>query len=369
MPVPTPSAMVPARYCGVQQGPGIRPWPPASERGRHMSMISDLEGTGEHFSLDRLIDVRNRTRQAVGLIADQVEVGMAEEDAKVMAREALSDLGMRRGWHRIVVRFGSNTTKNFSERSEPGIILAADDIFFVDIGPIFGGCEGDAGDTFVVGSDPEHHRAEGDVKVIWDRVRDRWMAEGMTGRELYDFAVEATESLGWKLNLGLSGHRLSDFPHSAHYDGTLADVEFRPNPNLWVLEIAIVHPEATLRRLLRGPAARGPVVPVVAARGTNCRPADDDGRARSFRRTWPVRSADLRHLESLEGVSGHLGPRVADERVEALPFVGHLEFGLGAHLERRLPQPGHPGRSGLPGCKHEAGPDDQALTGAWVAVV
>jgi hypothetical protein len=36
---------------------------------------------------------------------------------------------------------------------------------------------------------------------------------------------------------------LSDFPHSAHYDGPLAEVEFRPNPNLWVLEIAIAHPE------------------------------------------------------------------------------------------------------------------------------
>ena len=48
---------------------------------------------------------------------------------------------------------------------------------------------------------------------------------------------------GWKLNMDLSGHRLSDFPHSAHYDGPLAEVEFRPNPNLWVLEIAIAHPE------------------------------------------------------------------------------------------------------------------------------
>ena len=43
--------------------------------------------------------------------------------------------------------------------------------------------------------------------------------------------------------MDLSGHRLSDFPHSAHYDGPLAEVEFRPNPNLWVLEIAIAHPE------------------------------------------------------------------------------------------------------------------------------
>jgi methionyl aminopeptidase len=207
-----------------------------------MTMLSDLEGTGQKFSLDQLMDVRSRTRRAVGLIADQVEVGMVEEDAKAMARDTLSGLGMRRGWHHIIVRFGSNTTKNFMERSEPGVALGTDDIFFVDIGPIYEDCEGDAGDTFVVGSDSDHLRAKKEVKVIWDMVRDKWFAEGITGHELYDFAIETTKGFGWRLNLDLSGHRLSDYPHSAHYDGSLADVEFRPNPNLWVLEIAIVDP-------------------------------------------------------------------------------------------------------------------------------
>jgi hypothetical protein len=74
-------------------------------------------------------------------------------------------------------------------------------------------------------------------------VRDKWFADGSTGKELYDFAMETADSFGWKLNMDLSGHRLSDFPHSAHYDGPLAEVEFRPNPNLWVLEIAVLHPE------------------------------------------------------------------------------------------------------------------------------
>ena len=45
--------------------------------------------------------------------------------------------------------------------------------------------------------------------------------------------------------MDLSGHRLSDYPHSAHYDGPLAEVGFTPSPNLWVLEIAIAHPDKT----------------------------------------------------------------------------------------------------------------------------
>jgi len=189
--------------------------------------------------------MRTRTRKAVHLIADQVRSGMAEEEAKAIARTTLEGLGMRRGWHHIIVRCGSNTTKDFMERSEPGVVLGENDIFFVDIGPIFEETEGDAGDTFVLGSNPEHLRAKQDVRTIWDTVREKWFTEACTGTELYEFATATTESYGWVLNMDLSGHRLSDFPHSAHYDGSLADVGFRPNPNLWVLEIAIAHPDGS----------------------------------------------------------------------------------------------------------------------------
>lgn len=208
-----------------------------------MTMLAELEATGENYSLDALMDVRARTRKAVHLIADQVKPGMSEDEAKAIARDTLKDLGMRRGWHHIIVRCGSNTTKDFMERSEPGVVLGENDIFFVDIGPIYENTEGDAGDTFVFGSDPDHLRAKKEVRLIWDDVRAKWFADGVTGKELYDYAIQVAGGFGWKLNMDLSGHRLSEFPHSAHYDGPLAEVEFRPNPNLWVLEIAIAHPE------------------------------------------------------------------------------------------------------------------------------
>ncbi|MGO8870189.1 MAG: M24 family metallopeptidase [Acidimicrobiales bacterium] len=205
--------------------------------------LEDFEATGEKFSPDKLMDVRDRTRQAVHAIAAQVEVGMAEEEAKALARSTLSELGMRRGWHHIIVRVGSNTIKDFMERSEPGVVLGENDVFFVDIGPIYDGCEGDAGDTFVVGDDPEHHRAKLDVRDIWEETRRLWFERGANGTELYVFAGRAAAPRGWKLNFDLSGHRLSDFPHSAHYDGSIADVPFALHPDRWVLEIAIIHPE------------------------------------------------------------------------------------------------------------------------------
>jgi methionyl aminopeptidase len=210
-----------------------------------MPVITDLEAIGANYSVEMLLDMRLRTRKAVHAIAEQVSPGMSEEEAKEMARDTLRDLGMRRGWHHIIVRCGPNTTKDFMERSDKGVVLGDDDIFFVDIGPVFGDTEGDAGETFVFGNDPEHHRAKADVRAIWDEVRGVWFQRRLTGRALYDFATKAAEERGWRLNLDLSGHRLSDYPHSAHYDGSMAEIDIVPSPDLWVLEIAIVHPTRT----------------------------------------------------------------------------------------------------------------------------
>ena len=208
-----------------------------------MTSVSPLEATGEKFSIQPFLDMRQRTRRAVMDIASRVKVGMVEEDAREMARDVLSTMDMRKGWHHIIVRFGPNTTKDFMEPSDKGVVLGADDIFFVDIGPVHGDQEGDAGDTFVFGADPDHHRAKVDVKAIWDDVRDTWFREGLSGRALYDHAEKKAGEKGWRLNRDLSGHRLSEFPHSVHYDGAMAAVDFRPSPLLWVLEIAIIHPE------------------------------------------------------------------------------------------------------------------------------
>jgi methionyl aminopeptidase len=205
--------------------------------------LSSIEGTGPSFTVAGILEMRSHTRSAVHVIAEQITPGMSEEQAKELARETLKDLDMRRGWHHIIVRCGPNTTKDFMERSETGIVLRNNDIFFIDIGPVLGDFEGDAGDTFVLGDDPDHLRAQSDVREIWKMVRAKWLTDRVTGVDLYAFAAETTESFGWKLNLDLSGHRLSEYPHSAHYDGPLAEVDFVPNPCLWVLEIAIIDPD------------------------------------------------------------------------------------------------------------------------------
>jgi methionyl aminopeptidase len=211
-----------------------------------VSAISDIEAVGSPFSIERLLDMRARTRRAVHAIADQIEVGMAEPEGNAIARRTLKKMGMRKGWHPIFVRFGANTAKDFLDRSEPGIVLGPDDIFFIDIGPVRDGMEGDAGDTFVTGGNPEHQRARADVHAIWADVHEAWRTQGLTGRALYDRARRASETRGWRLNMDLAGHRLSDFPHKAYHGGRLAETDIVPSAHLWILEIAIVHPTAPI---------------------------------------------------------------------------------------------------------------------------
>jgi len=207
------------------------------------ALPSELENVGEAFVVETMLAVRNKTRAAIHKIAAAVKPGMVEEDAVAMAHEILAAHDMRRGWHDVYVRFGTNTTKTFGADSDPGIVLGDDDIFFIDIGPVWEQWEGDGGDTFVTGNDASMAKIAHDARALFHLVRNKWQTEKATGAALYDYAIAQAQRLGWELNMDLSGHRLSEFPHAAHYDGPLADIDFCPAALIWVLEIHIRHPE------------------------------------------------------------------------------------------------------------------------------
>jgi hypothetical protein len=203
---------------------------------------SSLEKVGAAFTKEQMLMVRGKTRKIIHEIAARCKPGMLEEDAVEMAKGIMTENQMLRGWHDVYVRFGSNTMKTFGAESDPGIVLGENDIMFIDIGPVFEKWEGDGGDSFVFGNDAEMAKCADDARRLFHIVRKKWESEGSSGKELYEFASDEAKKMGWELNLDLSGHRLSDFPHAVIYDGPMADVGFCPSPLLWVLEIHIRHP-------------------------------------------------------------------------------------------------------------------------------
>lgn len=205
----------------------------------------EFEAVGANYDPEKMMVVRQMTREVIHQIARSVKPGMVEEDAVEMAKDLLAEKGMLRGWHDVYVRFGTNTTKTFGAASDPGIVLGEADIFLIDIGPTWKDWEGDGGDTFVTGANVEMTRCSKDAKDIFHEVRKHWLETGATGKALYEFAVAAADARGWVLNMDLSGHRIADFPHAAVYEGPMADVEFSPSRQLWVLEIHIRNKDQT----------------------------------------------------------------------------------------------------------------------------
>jgi len=206
-----------------------------------LTTTEGIEGVAADFSMEKMLEVRTRTRDAVNVIASRIEVGMTEREARAAARSTLSELGLRRGWHPILVRVGENTTRDFFDAQGGDVVLTSEDLFFVDIGPIYDGYEGDAGDTFVPGGNPDLLKAKSDVVEIWNDVRNTWFEQRLGGAALYEYATRVSADRGWELSTGLTGHRLSDFPHKAYFGGTISDIDDVPSPDIWVLEIALLH--------------------------------------------------------------------------------------------------------------------------------
>jgi methionyl aminopeptidase len=166
---------------------------------------------------------------------------MRESQGVEFAKAVLKDLGLLRGWHGVYLRFGANTRLTYWDKEAPDLVLGANDIFYIDIGPVWEKWEGDGGNTFVVGDDAEMQRARAAVRQVFDRVHDKWRSESVSGAALYRYAAEVAASMGWELAPRVDGHRLGDFPHKAFHSGTLAETCFTPATDLWVLEIQIRH--------------------------------------------------------------------------------------------------------------------------------
>jgi Xaa-Pro aminopeptidase len=207
-----------------------------------MTAANRREAVGQAFSLEKMIRARDLTFEAVRRIAAQITPGVTEGRGREIAQEVLEAMGMERLWHKNVVRFGPGTLETFHGDFQPGYVLQDNDIFYVDLGAVFDGHEGDAGDTFAVGDDPEMAACAEAARELWREVAARWRDEGLTGAALYAFAVERAEAMGWRLNWEVKGHRVSDFPHSIYKAGDLGSFDAPPQTGLWILEIQIAHP-------------------------------------------------------------------------------------------------------------------------------
>lgn len=165
---------------------------------------------------------------------------------------AAERFGVRRHWHKRIVRAGSNTLLGYHEESADRRI-EADDVVFLDLGPVFDTWEADFGRTYAIGPDPAKHRLVSDIGVAFQRGKELYeRTPGLTTGELYDFVAGLATTAGWEFGAPTAGHLIGHFPHerlpsdpkrfSIRPGNTqpLREPDSQGKPRHWILEIHFV---------------------------------------------------------------------------------------------------------------------------------
>lgn len=201
-----------------------------------------IQSFGEAFNLETFFRARDKARDLTYELSSMIRPGMVEADAHVIYKELCKKHGVQKQWHPPKLRFGPNTLKNFRDESDPHV-LQDEDIFFIDIGPVFDQHEADYGETFTLGNQHELKHLAHCSKKVFDEVSKFWKKDHVSGDELYKFAKSRAEHYGLYLNMGSDGHRIGDFPHHVHFKGSLPECEEIIIPHAWILEIHLWNPK------------------------------------------------------------------------------------------------------------------------------
>jgi Xaa-Pro dipeptidase len=182
--------------------------------------------------------------------AGLIRAGVSERELSDAIHEiAHSRFGLRRHWHKRVVRCGLNTVLTYHD-DPPERRLAADDVVYLDFGPLFGEWEADFGRTYVLGSDPRKHKLVADIAAAFSRGKRHYLSEpDLTAGRLYDFVVELAAEYGWEFGAPTAGHLIGHFPHETApgdtrrlsirhgNDISLREPDATGAPRHWILEI------------------------------------------------------------------------------------------------------------------------------------
>lgn len=196
------------------------------------------EQVGARFTMAGILHARRRSIAAVHEIAALIRPGMTTAAAIALADEHLRGMGASHNWHPTYIRFGADSQSPAVQATDRRRVLGEDDIFVVDIGPVWDNYEGDYGDTFATGPSADHARCAEAARMVFQRTRQAWL-EGLTGAALYDAADGYAQEYGCTVVREIPGHRVADFPHALYGKHQLAAADFVPSDGIWVLEIQV----------------------------------------------------------------------------------------------------------------------------------
>lgn len=186
-----------------------------------------------------------------------VSAGKTEKELNTEVMNLAFELfGIKKYWHKRIVRSGKNTLLPYAE-NPPNLIVQDDDILFFDFGPVFDEWEADFGRTYVIGNNERKLKLQGDVEAAWHEGKDYFLAHRdiLTGAEFYEYTKKLAASYGWEYGNHHCGHLIGNFPHEKivgeetrnyiHPENTfpMKALDQHGNERQWIYEVHFVDRE------------------------------------------------------------------------------------------------------------------------------
>lgn len=170
----------------------------------HSQIVQELlKAEDKAFNLFNVAETRGL------IVAGKTEKQLNEE----LYALAFELYGIKKFWHKRIVRAGKNTLHPYRE-NPPNLMIQNDDILFFDFGPVFEDWEADVGRTYVLGNDSLKQKLKLDIELAWKESRDWFFTHtSITGAEYYQYNVELARKYGWEFGGDIAGHLIGNFPH------------------------------------------------------------------------------------------------------------------------------------------------------------
>lgn len=121
--------------------------------------------------------------------------------------------GIKKYWHKRIVRAGKNTLLPYKE-NPPDLMIRDEEILFFDFGPVFEEWEADFGRTYVIGNHPKMLKMKDDIESAWNEGCQYYKDKPtMPASEFYHFTAALAKKYGWEFGNVHCGHLIGQFPH------------------------------------------------------------------------------------------------------------------------------------------------------------
>ena len=210
------------------------------------------------LTLKNLVEAEQKAQQLFNEIENKniLIAGNSENRINELIFElAFNMFGIKKYWHKRIVRCGENTLYPYNENPE-NLILKKDDILFLDFGPIFEEWEADFGRTYVVGNNPLKKKLKNDIEKAWYEGKKHFNSKTkITGAQLYSYCNGLAKKYGWELGGEIAGHIIGQYPHEklekedkTNYihpenHSNMFDLNKKGEKKNWILEIHFVDKE------------------------------------------------------------------------------------------------------------------------------